>query len=209
MNIFTLIQKLKKKLEKEVAIDYNVNIEEEYKFNILPNDTDIYEEIIKIENKIYDGWITLNLYYPVGATNKMWRLGEKGEIRTNLDLKWEYYTGPITIPMSRTKDIWIKYDLNNKTVIKAPTDSVLVYIDNKELTQNTHKVTITYDERAIVKEYNIDGTGWKNYEGEFIIDKTSLIMARAKIEEEIRDNSGNLIFMQDKWGEDNKYIIIN
>lgn len=34
-------------------------------------------------------------------------------------------------------------------------------------------------------------------------------MARAKIVEEIKDNDGNVITRQDKWGKDNKYIYVN
>lgn len=194
--------------KEKVAIDYIVQIGVEYKFKIIAMNGEEKEGIIKIDNETWDGWIKLSLYYPTNAINKMWRLGEKGEIRSNLSLEWEEYTGPITIPMSRVKDVWIKYDLDNKHVVQAPDDTVLVEIENESTMDNKQKITIIYDEQAIVKEYNIDGTGWKTYVGEFTIEKSSLIMARAKKQVEVKDNDGNLITLQDKWGEDNKYITI-
>ena len=61
----------------------------------------------------------------------------------------------------------------------------------------------------MVKQYNIDGTGWRDYTKEFTVEKDTLVMARAKIVEEIKDNDGNVITKQDKWGKDNKYIYVN
>ena len=77
-----------------------------------PDSKDLPEE----ENEEWDGWIRLTLHYPDNATNRMWRLGEEGEVRSNVNLEWDEYTGPITIPISRVKDVWIKYDLDDNEV---------------------------------------------------------------------------------------------
>ena len=171
-----------------------------------PDSKDLPEE----ENEEWDGWIRLTLHYPDNATNRMWRLGEEGEVRSNVNLEWDEYTGPITIPISRVKDVWIKYDLDDNEVVEAPDGVVLVDIqDEKTDKKGVHKVKIVYDEAAVVKQYNIDGTGWRDYTKEFTVEKDTLVMARAKIVEEIKDNDGNVITKQDKWGKDNKYIYVN
>ena len=171
-----------------------------------PDSKDLPEE----ENEEWDGWIRLTLHYPDNATNRMWRLGEEGEVRSNVNLEWDEYTGPITIPISRVKDVWIKYDLDDNEVVEAPDGVVLVDIqDEKTDKKGVHKIKIVYDEAAVVKQYNIDGTGWRDYTKEFTVKKDTLVMARAKIVEEIKDNDGNVITRQDKWGKDNKYIYVN
>ena len=171
-----------------------------------PDSKDLPEK----ENEEWDGWIRLTLHYPDNATNRMWRLGEEGEVRSNVNLEWDEYTGPITIPISRVKDVWIKYDLDDNEVVEAPDGVVLVDIqDEKTDKKGVHKVKIVYDEAAVVKQYNIDGTGWRDYTKEFTVEKDTLVMARAKIVEEIKDNDGNVITKQDKWGKDNKYIYVN
>ena len=78
--------------KKVVSIDYVVEIGVEYKFKIISKNGEEKEGIIKIDNETWDGWIKLSLYYPSKAINKMWRLGEKGEIRSNLTLEWNEYT---------------------------------------------------------------------------------------------------------------------
>ena len=171
-----------------------------------PDSKDLPEE----ENEEWDGWIRLTLHYPDNAINRMWRLGEEGEVRSNVNLEWDEYTGPITIPISRVKDVWIKYDLDDNEVVEAPDGVVLVDIqDEKTDKKGVHKVKIVYDEAAVVKQYNIDGTEWRDYTKEFTVEKDTLVMARAKIVEEIKDNDGNVITKQDKWGKDNKYIYVN
>ncbi len=195
--------------KKKLAIDYKVEKEKEYKFKLVSETGEEKEEIICISDKTWDGWIKLSLYYPYNAVEKQWRLGNKGEVRSDKTLEWNDYTGPITIPMSRTKDVWIKYKINNQQIIQAPEDTVLTYIENEKIDKKKQKITITYDEDATVKEFNIDGEGWQEYKGEFEVEKSCLIMARAKKQIEVKDADGNLIAKQDKWGTDNKYIFIN
>lgn len=74
-----------------------------------------------------DGWIRLSLYLK-NLTERMWRLSAEGEIRTDSTLMWQNYTGSITIPLSKMKDIWIKYTIEDKVVTIPPAGTMLVDI---------------------------------------------------------------------------------
>ncbi len=113
-------------------------------------DTGDYEE------ELWDGWITLVLYYPESSTERKWRLGSEGEVRHDPMLHWQDYTGPITIPLNRVEDVWISYEINGEEFIIPPVGRLLVDIvpDNRGKEYNDKvMVKINYDKDAEVKEY--------------------------------------------------------
>ena len=165
------------------------------------------------EDEIWDGWIKLTLYYPDGATNKMWRLHEEGQVRGLPDNQydtWVDYTGSITIPLARVQDVYIKYTLDGKEVVVPPEGILAVDINVEPETKSTKSVTvkINYDTRAEVKEYKIGNTGWQEYTGPFEVTENVMIEARATAEEKIYDSEGNLQEVKNIAGKD-AYRITN
>lgn len=162
-----------------------------------------------VVDEIWDGWIKLTLYYPAGATEKEWRLGTEGEIRTDNMLVWQDYTGPITIPIDRTKDVWIRYNLNGEEVIIPPVGTLLVDIavDNTgdELVEKV-KAKITYDKDAKTKLYKVGNSDWMEYTGEFEVTENCLIQAKATKTEEIYNQDGTLLTTRNLAGKDSYYV---
>jgi hypothetical protein len=159
--------------------------------------------------EMWDGWIKLTLYYPANSTEKKWRLGSEGEIRVDPMLMWQNYTGPITIPLDRTKDVWIKYKVNGKEVVIPPAGTLLVDIvpDSSGTTKVEQvNVNINYDETATIKEYRVGESGWMTYTGPFIITENCIIEARAKKTENIYNTDGSLLLTRDISGSDSVYI---
>ena len=159
--------------------------------------------------EVWDGWIRLTLYYPRNATNKEWRLGSEGEIRVDPMLMWQNYTGVISIPISRTKDVWIRYDLNDKKITIPPAGTLLVDIvpdstGNDRVTKVN--VKINYDEGATIKEYRVGNSGWLTYNSDFVVTENCIIEARAKKTENVYDSSGNLLIIRDIAGSDIVYV---
>ena len=160
------------------------------------------------EDEEWDGWIRLNLYYPVGTTNHEWRIYREGEIRGKDDI-WEAYTGPILVKISDISNVYIRYNLASEKVIEAPNGKVLVSIepDNMELEgDKTTKVKIVYDKKAKKSEYRINGGEWQSYSEEFVVPSDTLIEARAEREDNVYDNEGNVIMTKTVTGTDAVYI---
>ena len=161
------------------------------------------------EDEIWDGWIKLTLYYPSGATEKQWRLGEEGETRYDENLMWQDYTGPITVKLSDVENVWIKYNLNGQEQIIAPNGRVVVDIQPDSYYPtivDKVKIKIVYDENAEIKQYKIGNGSWQDYTEEFYVTENTIVEARAQKKEKISDSEGNIIGETETWGRDNVYI---
>jgi len=159
--------------------------------------------------EMWNGWIKLTLYYPASSTDKKWRLGSEGEIRVDPMLMWQNYTGPITIPLDRTKDVWIKYKLNNVEVTIPPAGTLLVDIvpDKTGTTKVSQvNVNINYDESATIKEYRVGESGWMTYTAPFVVTENCIIEARGKKTENVYNIDGSLLLTRDIAGSDMVYI---
>jgi len=166
--------------------------------------------ILTSGNDTWDGWINMTLYYPSNSTERQWRLGSQGEIRYDENLMWQYYTGSITVPLSRVEDVWIRYNLNGETVTIPPVGTLLVDIEpdsygtSKKV--DSVNVKITYDKDATVKEYRVGDSGWMPYTGEFTVTENVIIEARASKPDNVYDASGNLLVKRNAVGRDAVYI---
>jgi hypothetical protein len=158
---------------------------------------------------LWGGWIKLTLYYPVGSTERKWRLGTEGELRVDPMSMWQNYTGPITVPLDRVQDVWIKYILDNKEITIPPVGTLLVDIvpDKTGYTKvPAVNVKINYDEGATIKEYRIGDSGWITYNGEFTVTENCIIEARASKTETIYNTDGSILTTRDVAGRDLVYI---
>ena len=164
---------------------------------------DIVDDVIDI----WDGWITLSLYYPSNSTERKWRLGETGEVRSAEYDNWQDYTGPITVRLSDVENIWISYIVDGKKVVIPPLGKVAVDIvpDSREPVDSV-KVNIYYDEGATKKEYKVGNSGWMEYTGEFTVTSNVVIEARAEKPDNVYDTNGNLIQERKAVGTDAYYI---
>ena len=160
-------------------------------------ETRVEKEVeIKPETKketVWDGWITMNLYFPVNSTDWQWRLGREDEVRTGDDqTDWQDYTGPITVRLTDVENVYIRYRLNGKLVVEAPTGKLLVDIEPESMylkSGGTTNVTINYEEEADKKQYRINGGEWINYTGKFSVRNDTRIEARVvKITEKYDEN---------------------
>ncbi len=168
-----------------------------------------FPEIVDDVIDIWDGWITLSLYYPSNSTERKWRLGESGEIRGIDYNDWEEYTGPITVRLSDVENIWISYVVDNKTVIIPPLGKVLVDIradGSLSETVTSVKVNITYDENATVKQYKVGDGNWQEYTGEFTVTESSLIQAKAEKPDNVYNEAGDIIQNRKAIGTDAYYV---
>ena len=160
------------------------------------------------EEELFDGWMKLTLYYPSNATEKMWRLGTEGEVRSDDSLNWEEYTGSITIPLSRVDDVWIKYKVNKEQVVVPPAGRVLVNIEtspNGTLSKKVN-VTIHYDKNATTKEYRVGNSDWISYTGNFEVSENVMIEARAIKDDSVYDSDGKKILTRTAVGRDYYYV---
>jgi len=163
----------------------------------------------QIIEEIWDGWIKLTLYYPSNSNERKWRLGTEGEMRVDPILMWQNYTGPITIPLDRVKDVWIKYKIDGNEVIVPPAGTLLVDIvpDKTGYTKVPGvNVKINYDKDATVKEYRVGDSGWITYNGVFQVTENCIIEARAKKTETIYNEDGSILTKRDIAGRDLVYI---
>ena len=161
------------------------------------------------DEEIWDGWITLTLYYPAGSTDRQWRLGEEGETRYDENLAWKDYTGPITVRLSDVENVWIRYNLNGEEVIIPPSGRVLVDIQPDSWYPNMVdkvKIKIAYDKSADLKEYKVGNGPWQEYEGEFYVTENTIVEARARVTDTLSDSKGNIVGQQERWGRDNIYV---
>ena len=156
-----------------------------------------------VSDEMWNGFITKEWVFPEGATEKKWRLSREGEVRQDKTLAWEDYTGPITIPLLRVPDVWIRYKINGEEVIVSPYGRVAVDIEPDSYypeQRDEVKVKINYDKNAVVKEYKVGGSSWITYEGDFTVTENVLIEARAK-KVDIVDRTEI-----ESWGRDYYYV---
>ncbi|MDF2865913.1 MAG: coagulation factor 5/8 type protein [Clostridia bacterium] len=207
----------KEKTEKGYVIDvtngqiydYVGDVFEGKRWHTLDGGVLIGDTLPPTYEELWDGWIKLTLYYPAGSTEKKWRLGTEGELRADPMLMWQNYLGPITIPLDRVKDVWIKYILNNKEVVIPPTGTLLVDIvpDKTGYTKVPGvKVHINFDETATTKEYRVGDSGWITYNGEFNVTENCIVEARAKKTETIYNTDGTVLAIRNIAGRDLVYI---
>lgn len=195
-------------LEKCAVKDYNESVVRFDEYIEVKEDCFLPGEKEIAEREIINGWIRLTLYYPSNSTERMWRLGSEGEIRTDSTLMWQEYTGPIYVPITRVEDVWIKYKVNNKTFVIPPLGRVLVDIEPdsyKGLVEKV-KVKINYDADAKKKEYRVGNSAWKDYDGEFYVTENVMIEARAEKDDNVYDDDGNLLMERTAVGRDYVYI---
>ncbi len=162
----------------------------------------------KGEELIANGWMQLILYYPDNATNRKWRLSEEGELRSDPMLMWQNYTGPILVPLDRIEDVWISYILDNQEYIIPPAGRLLVDISPEPVgvMATSVNVKINYDEEAEIKQYRVGNSGWMDYIRPFIVSEKVIVEARASKEENVYDQSGNLLMTRNISGRDMIYI---
>ena len=132
-----------------------------------------------IKETTWNGWITMNLYYPESSTDWQWRLGSEEDTR---DDGWSDYTGPITVRLTDVENVYIRYKLKSgEVVIVPPTGKLVVDIEptSYEVTDGkTTKVKITYTKDADKKQYKINDGKWTDYTGEFSVGNDTRIEAR-------------------------------
>ena len=132
-----------------------------------------------IKEETWDGWITMNLYYPEDSTDWQWRLGKEEDTRED---GWRDYTGPITVRLTDVENVYIRYKLKSgEVVIVPPTGKLVVDIEptSYEVTDGkTTKVKITYTKDADKKQYKINDGEWIDYTGEFSVGNDTRIEAR-------------------------------
>ena len=162
------------------------------------------------DDEYWDGYILLNLYYPENSTERMWRLGKEGEIRTGYeDDGWKDYTGPILVKIDDIENIYIKYKLDGEEIIQAPNGRLLVDIQPEKFTIDegkTTKVKIVFDETSETKEVRINNGQWQTYEESFEVGPNTLIEARASKIENVYDKNGNLIISAKITGTDSVFV---
>lgn len=163
------------------------------------------------EETIWDGWITMNLYFPEGTTNWMWRLGKEEETRTGEeDTGWKEYTGPITVRLTDVENVYIKYTLaNGEEVIIPPKGKLVVDINPESYVVEegkTTKVVIKYTKDAEKKQYRINGGEWQNYSESFTVPNNTRIDARVVKTENTYDEEGNLEESRKVTNYDSVYI---
>ncbi|MGE5455498.1 MAG: hypothetical protein ACM3O4_00105 [Ignavibacteriales bacterium] len=184
-------------------------IEVRYDESILTKEDCMSGGPTEITTEMWDGWITLTLFYPADSTDRQWRLGNPGEVRTEGSFMWQDYTGPIIVPLSRVEDIWIKYKIDNQEVTIPPAGTLLVDIIpdsyGSKLVDKV-KVKINYDESATTKEYRVGNSDWQPYNGEFTVTENCMIEARAKKADNVYDANGNLLLARNIVGRDAVYI---
>ena len=140
-------------------------------------------EINEESEQEWDGWIRMNLYYPVGSTSWQWRIGKEDSIRTGTKQDgWQDYVGPITVRLKDVENIYLRYKLEDGTEqIIAPSGRLLVDIEpDSYVVKNNSKtnVKIVYSEGADKKEYRINKGNWTKYTGSFSVDADTKIEAR-------------------------------
>ena len=119
--------------------------------------------------------ITVTIDYDSRATTKQYKIGEDGEIKN--------YEGPFTINKNTT--IYAYASSANGAGYKEKmfdytTQGISDPIIN--VTPNTAaqmvKVSIDYDQRALVTQYRYGSMDWTDYTGSFYVDENTIIYAR-------------------------------
>ncbi|MDD4376435.1 MAG: hypothetical protein PHR25_06655 [Clostridia bacterium] len=195
-------------IDTKQIYDYQGEMFKKERWHTLDGGVEEIAGMVDVPDEMWDGYITLTLYYPSNSTDRQWRLGTEGELRTDPLLMWQKYTGSIIIPMDRVQDVWIKYKINNETITVPPAGTLLVDIEPEQTTSKVEKikVQITYDAEAEIKEYRVGNSGWLTYEGEFTVTENCVIEARAVKYEKVYNQDGTLITTVEHRGKDLVYI---
>ena len=144
--------------------------------------------------EIWDGYITLTLYYPEESTERMWRLALPGEVREE---GWQEYTGSIIVPLSRVEDIYIKYTLNGKEYMQPPRTNTYVSIEPEKYIEEEGKkvkVRLIYDPLADSVKYKVGDAEWLDYEGEFEVSSPTLIQAKVSRRVTTYNTDGSILY---------------
>ena len=160
------------------------------------------------DGDMWAGWITLNLYYPENSEERMWRLDSHNGTRNSGIETWQNYTGPITIPIDRVEDIYIKYKIKGKTVIVGP-KSLWVDIEPssyKIAKGGTVTAKINYEETADKVEYRVGRSSWQEYTGQITVKESTVIEARVTREDKIYSSTGEVLGSQKVTEYDSVYI---
>ena len=158
-----------------------------------------------------EGYIRLYLQYPEGSTNRQWRLGSPGELRDNPSLMWQDYgEGPIVIPITRTQDVWIRYNLGEEEVTVAPPGQIVVDIRQEPVQEDGKtkkvKIDIKYEEGSTDQQYKIGNSEWMDYTGPFEVYENCIIEAKAKKMVDIKTSTGEVIGQAEVKGSDKVQI---
>ncbi len=160
------------------------------------------------DGDMWAGWITLSLYYPENSEERMWRLDSHNGTRNSGIETWQNYTGPITIPIDRVEDIYIKYKIKGKTVIVGP-KSLWVDIEPssyKIAKGGTVTAKINYEETADKVEYRVGRSSWQEYTGQITVKESTVIEARVTREDKIYSSTGEVLGSQKVTEYDSVYI---
>ena len=162
------------------------------------------------EGEIPDGYMRIHLDYPEDAVDRQWRIGRPGESRTDGDLIWQDYTGPILVKIDDIKNIWIRYNLKVVEVVVPPAGTLAVDIRPSTTAPYQEKVTIDvyYEPGSTNQKIKVGNGGWRMYEGPFEVTENCTIEAMAEKEVEVTDQNGNSIGTTTLKGKDS-YTITN
>ena len=156
------------------------------------------------DGMMWDGWITLELYYPEESTEQKWAIIRENEVREE---EWNDYEGAITIPIEDVSNVYISYKVAGKTVIIPPKGTVAVSIfPDKYEAKDGDRVNaeIIATEEATI-EYKI-WNEWVDYEEPIWIEAPGLIEARASMNENVYDSEGNVAYTRKITAYDSVYI---
>ncbi len=160
--------------------------------------------------EIPDGYMRIHLDYPEDSTDRQWRIGRPGETRTDGDLIWQDYTGPILVKIDDIKNIWIRYNLKGVEVVQAPSGTLAVDIRVNPLAPYQEKVTVDvyFEPGSTNQKVKVGNGGWRVYEGPFEVTENCTIEAMAEKEMEVTDQNGNSLGTTTIKGKDS-YKITN
>ena len=160
--------------------------------------------------EIPDGYMRIHLEYPENSTDRQWRIGRPGETRTDGDLVWQDYTGPILVKIDDIKNIWIRYNLKGVEVVQAPSGTLAVDIRVNPTAPYQEKVTVDvyFEPGSTNQKVKVGNGGWRVYEGPFEVTENCTIEAMAEKEMEITDQNGNSLGTTTIKGKDS-YKITN
>ena len=160
--------------------------------------------------EIPDGYMRIHLEYPEDSTDRQWRIGKPGETRTDGNLIWQDYTGPILVKIDDIKNIWIRYNLKGVEVVEAPEGTLAVDIRVNPTSAYQEKVTVDvyFEPGSTNQKIKVGNGGWRVYEGPFEVTENCVIEAMAEKEMEITDQNGSVIGTTTVKGKDS-YKITN
>jgi len=166
-------------------------------------------EPVKDYEYTWNGYIYYEIYYPVGSTDRKYRISDDENIVDEESEIWYPYEGPIWIKVEDISRIWPSYKINNEEIIIPPQGQFLVdIIPNTTETARELEITIIFDKEATEKRYRIDGGTWINYEEPFVIKENCLIEAQGSKTIDVYDTNGDIAYSTKESGKA-AYVISN